>query len=65
MAELLCQAGNAELKMETASIEEKKIFNPMSNSSLDSSSLINLGWKGCFNAKTGFNHTVKILKEIS
>lgn len=65
LAKLLCDAGGVELHMETASIEEKKGFNPMSNSSLDSSSLIGLGWSGCFDAETGFSRTVKILKEIS
>ena len=43
--------------------EEKKGFNPMSNSSLESTSLIGLGWRGCFNAEAGFTHTVQILKE--
>lgn len=63
MASLLCAAGNVKLHMELANSEEKKGFNPMSNSSLDSSSLISLGWKGCFDAETGFAHTVQILKE--
>lgn len=64
MAGLLCEAGNVELCMETASTEDKKGFNPMSNSSLDSSSLIGLGWVWCFDAETGFGHTVEILKEV-
>ena len=63
MANFLCTAGGVELHREEASAEEKKGFNPMDNSSLDSSSLTDLGWKGCFNAETGFSHTVKILKE--
>lgn len=64
MAQLLCDAGGVELNIEAASVEEKKGFNPMSNSSLESSSLLALGWKGCFDAKTGFAHTVQILREI-
>lgn len=64
MAELLCKAGGVKLNLEVASQEEQSGFNPMSNSSLDSSALINLGWTGCFDAETGFNHTVEILKEI-
>ena len=63
MAQLLCDAGDVELHLENASAEEKKSFNPMNTSSLDSTSLINLGWKGCFDARTGFNHTVEILRE--
>ena len=52
-----------ELRMELPTDEERKGFNPMSNSSLESTSLIGLGWRGCFNAEAGFTHTVQILKE--
>ena len=64
MAELLAGSAGVELKMEIPSTEEKKGFNPMSNSSLESTSLLGLGWKGFFDAAEGFGHTVKILKEI-
>lgn len=63
MAEILCEAANVELKMELPTDEERKGFNPMSNSSLESSSLQSLGWHGCFDAKTGFTNTVNIIKE--
>ena len=43
---------------------EKKGFNPMRNSSLEATSLLGLGWRGCFNAEEGLKHTVEILKEI-
>ena len=43
--------------------EEKKGFNPMSDSSLDSTELLALGWKGLFDAERGLSHTVRILKE--
>lgn len=64
MAELLAGAAGVRLIQEEASEEEKKGFNPMSNSSLDSSGLLALGWKGTFDAERGFAHTVDILKEI-
>ena len=64
MAELLAKSANVQLKMELATEEEKKGFNPMSNSSLDSKELLALGWRGLFDAETGFRHTVEILKEI-
>ena len=64
MAEILAGCAGAELRMELPTVEEKKGFNPMSNSSLDASGLLNMGWKGNFDAKTGFSHTVQILKEI-
>lgn len=63
MAEILVKYAGVNLRMELPTDEERKGFNPMSNSSLESESLIGLGWKGCFDADTGFGHTVKILKE--
>ena len=42
--------------------EELKGYNLMDNSSLDSSSLIELGWKGAFSLKEGVEHTLKILQ---
>ncbi len=64
MAEILAKTAGVELKMELPTEAEKKGFNPMSNSSLDSSDLLALGWKGLFDAERGFAHTVAILKEI-
>ena len=64
MAELLARAAGVKLMQEEASESEKKGFNPMSNSSLESTNLQNLGWKGTFDAERGFSHTVEILKEI-
>ena len=64
MAEILSSCAESELKIELANEEEKKTFNPMDNSSLDSSALIKLGWKGMFDAETGLSHTVEILKEL-
>jgi len=63
MAEVLVKNAKVKLKIELPSEEERKGFNPMSNSSLESTSLIALGWRGCFNAETGFGHTVQILKD--
>lgn len=62
MAEILAKTAGVELKMELPTDEEKKGFNPMSNSSLDSTELLELGWKGLFDAERGFAHTVAILK---
>lgn len=63
MAEILSKSAGVELRLELPTEEERKGFNPMSNSSLESASLTGLGWHGCFDAETGFGHTVKILKE--
>ena len=65
MAAILANEGNVQLLQEEASAAEKKGFNPMSNSSLESNQLQQLGWKGCFDAQTGLRHTVQILREIS
>lgn len=64
MAEILAGCGRVQLKKEIPDNEEQKGFNPMSNSSLESNFLLNLGWRGCFDAGTGFAHTIEILKEI-
>lgn len=65
MAELLCKNAGVQLICRAASESEKKSFNPMMNSSLNSKKLESLGWSGCFNAETGFAHTIRILKQIS
>ena len=63
MAEILSAEADVPLRMEFPSEAERKAFNPMSNSSLESSCLQKLGWRGCFDAETGFAHTVQILRE--
>lgn len=64
MARILVKAAGVALKMELPTEAERKGFNPMSNSSLDSSGLLCLGWRGLFDAERGFSHTVEILKEM-
>ena len=64
MAEILAKTAGIELKMDLPTEAEKKAFNPMSNSSLDSRALLALGWKGLFDAERGFSHTVKIIRDI-
>lgn len=63
MAELLAETGGVNLLREKAGEQEKRGFNPMQNSSLDSTKLQALGWNGCFSAKEGLSHTVAILRE--
>ena len=62
MAQLLAQAGNVPLKQQLPSQQERIGFNPMNNSSLDSTLLESLGWHGLFDADRGFRHTVRILQ---
>lgn len=63
MAEILCKSANVQLRLELPTDDDKKGFNPMNNSSLYSVSLQELGWEGYYDAKTGFFHTVQIIKE--
>lgn len=65
VAEILAKSAGVELKLELPTEAEKKGFNPMSNSSLDNTELMALGWKGLFDAERGFSHTVAIIKEMS
>lgn len=62
MAELLAKYGKVKLIQTQANKEEKKGFNPMSNSSLDSKNLESLGWKSLFSAAEGLKHTLIILR---
>ena len=61
MAEYLVEAAGVELIFDIPSKTEAVAFNPMDNSSLDSTKLESLGWRGIFKAKEGLGHTVRIL----
>lgn len=62
MAKAMAEAGGVELVCKAASEEEKREFNPMDNSSLESVSLQALGWEGVFGVPYGFARTVEILR---
>lgn len=64
MAELLAQYGGVSIKNEFPSNDDIAAFNPMENSSLDSTKLEGLGWKGIFSAEEGLSSTVEILRNI-
>ena len=64
MAEILSSCAGVQIQMELPSDTEKRSFNPMKTSSLDSVNILNLGWNGLFNADEGFAHTVQIIKEM-
>lgn len=63
MAELLSKTVGVNLQIAAPTDSEKKGFNPMQNSSLNSEALMALGWRGLFDAETGFGHTVEILRD--
>jgi len=63
IAETLSTYFKNKLLIELPSDKEIKGFNPMLDSSLDSRELCDIGWKGLYDYKKGFMHTVHILKE--
>ena len=64
MAEIICNYTNVNLIFDLPSDMDKRAFNPMDNSSLNSDKLEAIGWTGRFDAETGFMNTIKILKEM-
>ena len=61
IAEAYAKAGNRQVIFDLPTEEEKASYNMMSNSSLDSTLLESLGWKGVFDLETGTRHTINIL----
>ena len=65
MSEIIAAAAGVQLLMDLPTEQEKAAFNPMDNSSLDSRKLEGLGWSGAFPAELGFDHSIKVLREIA
>lgn len=63
MAELVAQFAGVKLLFDIPDLEERKKFNPMINSSLDSKKIESLGWHGLFDASEGIKHTIQILED--
>lgn len=64
LAQTIANKSGKKVVFENATEEEKKGYNLMDNSSLDSTSLLDLGWKGLFNVDDGVEHTLKIYNGI-
>lgn len=64
MAEAMARAGDVEVIYDVATEEEKKGYNMMSNSALDSKKLESLGWKGTFSMEDGAKHTIEMLRQF-
>lgn len=58
LAEQIAKSSGRKVVFENPSDEEKKGYNLMDNSSLDSADLLILGWKGLFSLEDGVNHTL-------
>lgn len=65
LAELFAIHGQSQVRFEEAERIEKAAFNPMKNSSLNSSRLQRLGWQGMYDAQRGTAITLRILREAS
>ncbi len=63
LAQALCDAAGVPLDMQAPTAAEKRSFNPMRNSSLESGRLQALGWRCRFDGAQGLAHTVAILRE--
>lgn len=63
MAQFFAEYSGVKLRFELPKDEEKKAFNPMNNSSLNSDKLESIGWSPAFSKAEGFEHSIKILRE--
>lgn len=63
MSQIISDEAGVQLFMDIPTEKEQIAFNPMDNSSLDSTKIEKLGWKGIFNAHEGFSHTITVMKE--
>lgn len=63
MATFIASASNVELIRLCPTASDRKRFNPMEDSSLDSKKIESLGFKFLFSSKEGFEHTIRILRE--
>lgn len=63
MAQYFADYANVKLLFEFPKEQEQKAFNPMKNSSLDSTKLEQLEWKPVFTKEEGFRHSINIIKE--
>lgn len=64
MAENLATCAGVKLKMDLPTDTEKSAFNPMQNSSLDSSKLLRLDWEPVFDIQNGMKNTINTLKSM-
>lgn len=63
LAEMLSSLASVNLRRDVPTQAEVKAFNPMSNSSLDSTKLEGLGWSGLFDAEVGLGHSVQVIRQ--
>lgn len=62
LAERFAAAANIDVQFASASDEEKKGFNPMEKSVLNTDKIEKLGWRPCFSLDDGIQSTLKHLR---
>ena len=62
LAECIAVTAGKKVEFAIPSEAEKKSYNMMDNSSLDSSMIEALGWKGLFDLPTGIAHSLEVLR---
>lgn len=63
MAEVFAEAAGRKVLFDLPTEQERAVFNPMDNSSLNSERLEALGWKGLFDMETGAARTLACLMD--
>lgn len=63
MAKVFAEAAGRKVLFDLPTEQERAVFNPMDNSSLDASRLEALGWRGMFDMETGAKRTLACLME--
>ncbi len=61
LAECIARTGGCRILCDIPTQREKGSFNPMDNSSLDSTALQALGWRGMFDLETGISRVMEML----
>lgn len=64
VAQTLARLGNVNVRFEIPSDVEKQGYSTVSNSTLDSSKLMQLGWKPKFSLEEGLSHTLQIKRDM-
>lgn len=61
LAEEFAKAAGVKVEFENPSMQEKQVFNPMDNSSLNSSKIERIGWSGMFSPEMGVRRTLEAI----
>ena len=64
VAQTLARLGNVNVRFEIPSDVEKQGYSTVSNSTLDSSKLMQLGWRPKFSLEEGLSHTLQIKRDM-